>query len=608
VRPNSLLGKIVVAIVSLLVVTAGGIGVALASGIVTVQQPTVESTSTEWGTVNEDRTEIRTEVVVDNPNSFGVPGVVDMGYEIGMNDVVVGEGTKSGVGLGTGRSTVSLTPTIDNGKIPAWWATHINNGEQTTLSVTPSVGVPLYSTSLPAQEQSFSTDLLSAFDSSEPRSLTVDGRTILTARKTEASWGKATEEKTPIAFDATVENPGSGTVEFSKLGYSITMNDVEVANGTTDGKVTIAPESTETISIDSAMDNGKLPAWWASHVDDDETTTMDVQFYAVMQDDGETERVPLSFLSKRVVFTTDVLGGGETKTKVVETPNGSAFKAPTVDSVTSEWVVPDQGDTRVRTTAVVDNPNDADAAFADDLSFQTNYSVRMNDVSLVDTTVSKAIAPGRNELSFDAAITDREVQSWWVSHVNNDEVSQRVVEREVTIDTGFARLPLNRPAERGQFTTDMLAPIDESSTQEISLVGRRIGSVSDMGAEWGEATMPETPIETAATVTNDRSEAFDITEVGYTVKMNDVVLADESKDKSVTVSGQSSKTVEDTIVLDNAKLGDWWKTHVENDERSTLSVSYYVVVEYRGQTQRIELDSLNYEKQVKTDVLGQDSN
>ncbi|WP_327053197.1 LEA type 2 family protein [Halomicrococcus gelatinilyticus] len=607
-RPNSLLGKILVAIVSLLVVAAGGIGVALASGVVTVQQPTVESTSTEWGTVNEDRTEIRTEVVVDNPNSFRVPGVVDMGYEIGMNDVVVGEGTKSGVGLGTGRSTVSLSPTIDNDKIPAWWATHVNNGEQTTLSVTPSVGVPFYSTSLPAQEQSFSTDLLSAFDSSEPRSLTVDGRTILTATKTEASWGEATEEKTPIAFDATVENPGSGTVEFSKLGYSITMNDVEVANGTTDGTVTIGPESTETIEIDSAMDNGKLPAWWASHVDNDETTTMDVQFYALMQDDGETERVPLSFLSKRVVFTTDVLGGGETQTKVVETPNGSAFQAPTVGSVTSEWVVPDQGDTRVRTTAVVDNPNDADAAFADDLSFRTNYSVQMNDVSLVDTTVSKAIAPGHNELSFSAAITGREVQSWWVSHVNNDEVSQRVVEREVTIDTGFARLPLNRPAERGQFTTDMLAPIDESSTQEISLAGRRVGSVSDMGAEWGEATMPETPIETSATVTNDRGDSFDITEVGYTVKMNDVVLADESKDKSVTVSAHSSKTVEDTIVLDNTKLGDWWKTHVQNDERSTLSVSYYVVVEYRGQTQRIELDSLNYEKQVETDVLGQDSN
>ncbi|WP_433626497.1 LEA type 2 family protein [Halomicrococcus sp. NG-SE-24] len=605
-RPNSLLGKVAVAVLSVLVVTAGGLGVALTSGLVSVAQPTVESTSSEWGTVSEESTEIRTNVVVNNPNPVGVPPVVDMGYEIGMNGVTVGEGEESGVGLGTGRSTVSLSAKIDNEKIPNWWATHVNGGEQTTMTVTPSVGVPFFTESLPAQKRTFSTDILSAFDEDETRALTVDNRTVLKATKTDASWGEATTEETPIRFAATVQNPGNGTVVFSKLGYSITMNDVEVAQGTTDGEVRIGAGETTTIDIDSAMDNSKLPQWWTSHVRNDEKTTMDVQFYALMEEDGETERVPLSFLSERVVFTTDMLGDGESTTKTVERPGEAAFEAPSVGDVDSEWVVPDQGDTRVRTTAVVENPNGADAAFADDLSFETRYSVLMNDVSLANETVSRHVAPGRNELAFSAAITDREVQSWWVSHVNNGEESRRVVDRDVTIDTGFARLPLDRPAERGRFTTDMLGPVDNTSAQTLAVEGRRVGRVSDMSAEWGEATMPETPIDTAATIENERGEPIHITEVGYRVTMNGVVLADESKAKSVAVAPYSTRTVADEMTLDNSQLGEWWKTHIRRGERSQMKVSYYVVVEYRGHTQKIALDALNYEKTVTTDVLGDD--
>lgn len=72
----------------------------------------------------------------------------------------------------------------------------------------------------------------------------------------------------------------------------------------------------------------------------DEQTTMDVQFYAVVED-GWTKRVTLPFLSKRVVFTTDVLGGGETTTKTVPRTGATEFQSPKLQSVESEWVVPE---------------------------------------------------------------------------------------------------------------------------------------------------------------------------------------------------------------------------------------------------------------------------
>ncbi|SIR48362.1 LEA14-like dessication related protein [Haladaptatus litoreus] len=605
--PRSLLGKFVVGILSVFVITAGGLGVAVTSGMLTVGQPTVEEVRTDWGAVNPETSEIRTEIDLHNPSSVGVPGVADVTYAVGMNDVTVAEGTSNNVGVPTGESTISLLTRMDNQKIPAWWATHINNGEQTTVSIQPAISLPLISKNLPAEERSFETNLLGAFESNETQTMTAGERTVLRVTETDAEWGEATEERTPLNVDATVENPTSGDVAFSQLGYTITMNDVTVAEGTTDGEVNVAPGERTSFSIDSTFDNGKLPAWWESHVENGEQTTMDVQFYATVDENGETKKVTLPFLSKRVVFTTDVLGGGETTTKTVPRTEATEFEPPKLQSVESEWVVPETGNTGIRTSAVVQNPNQPGSLFADRLSVDANYRVLMNDVQLVEGQTSQTLDSGRSDLELSGDITDREVQQWWVGHVNNGEETDRVVERDVTVDAGFARLPVGGEAERGTITTDMLGPVDSNSTLDFSVAGRQVGTVSGTQAEWGDATMAETPIESSAVVKNDQAESIHITEIGYRVTMNDVVLADEANERDIEIAPNSEKTIRDTVPLDNSKLGDWWKTHLQQGEESTLSVEYYVIVEYQGYTERVELDALNYEKSVTTDMLGNES-
>ncbi|GAA0225763.1 LEA type 2 family protein [Haladaptatus pallidirubidus] len=605
--PRSLFGKFVAGVLSAFVITAGGLGVAVTSGMLTVGQPTVEEVRTDWGAVTPETSEIRTEIAVHNPNSVGVPGVADVNYAVEMNDVTVAEGTSENVGVPTGDSTISLSTRMDNRKIPAWWASHINNGERTTVSIRPEIRFPLISKKLAAEERSFETNLLGAFESEETQTMTAGERTVLRVTETDAEWGEATKERTPLTVAATVENPTSGEVVFSQLGYTITMNDVPVAEGTTDGGVHVEPGEETTFSIDSTFDNGKLPTWWERHVENGEQTTMDVQFYATLAEDGETKRVTLPFLSERVVFTTDVLGGGEATTKTVPRTEATEFQPPKLQSVESEWIVPETGNTGIKTSAVVRNPNEPGSLFADHLSVDANYRVLMNDVQLVEGRTSRNLDSGRTDLELSGDITNREVQRWWVSHVNNGEKTDRVVERDVTVDAGFARLPVGGEAERGTITTDMLGPVDSSSTLEFSVAGQQVGTISETQAEWGDATVAETPIESSATVKNDQNEPIRITEIGYRVAMNYVVLSDESNERSIEIEPNSQATVRDTVPLDNSKLGTWWKTHLERGEDSTLSVSYYVVVEYRGYTERVELDALNYEKSVATDMLGNES-
>ena len=604
---RSIIGKVLVAMVTLCVVTAGGIGIALTSGIVTVGQPSVENIRTEWGAVTPKTTEIRTNIAVNNPSSVGIPNVADVNYEVGMNDVTVASGHVNNLGLPSGESTISTTTEMDNGKIPAWWATHINNGEKTTVSIAPSISVPLFSKDLPAEKRSFETDLLSAFNSTETRTMTAGNEEVLRVTKTDASWGHATAEETPLHVSATVENPTSGEVVFSQLGYSITMNDVTVAGGTTDGEVHVESEETTSFSIDSAFDNGKLPEWWQSHVENGEKTTMDVQFYATITEDGETKKVELPFLSKRIAFTTDVLGGGRTTTKEVPRNGAQSFAPPTLQSLESEWVVPETGNTGVRTHATVNNRNEPGSVFADHLSVDAEYRVLMNDVSLVESETSEKIEPGTTDFEITGEIADGTIQRWWVSHVNNDERTTRTVERDVTVDAGFARLPVGGKADRGIVRTDVLGAVDSNTSQTYSVAGQPIGHIENVQTDWGHATMAETPIEASATVKNERSDSIHIVEIGSKISMNGVILSDESTPKNVEIGPHSEATVNDTVMLDNSKLGTWWKTHLRRGEESTLDVGYYVVIEYHGITQRIDLDSLNYQTTMKTNILGNTS-
>lgn len=304
------LGKIVTVFVAGMVLTTVGLGAALSTGVLTTTPPSVESIENEWGAVSADRTEIRTSIAVNNPNKVSIPGVAGVSYEVAMNDVILANGKSGGIGLSPGRNELTLTTAIDNQKISTWWASHINNGEQTTVSISPKIQAAAFSQSIPAQEQTFSTDLLASFNSQSGQPVEVGGRTLLTVEETSASWGQATETETPLNFAGKVHNPNDEPLTFSKIGYTVRMNDVTVAQGTTDERVEIGAKSAETIRIDSALDNGKLDKWWVSHIENDEQTRLDVQAFAVVETEDGTRRVPLPFLSKAVDFETNVLGGG----------------------------------------------------------------------------------------------------------------------------------------------------------------------------------------------------------------------------------------------------------------------------------------------------------
>lgn len=278
--------------------------------------PSVTGVDNEFGGVNETQTTIQSDLQVQNPNPIGANlGGLTVDYAIGMNGIRMAEGTKSGVDVARGNSTLPFTTYMANDRIPEWWVSHVSNGEQTTLTVDASVHSSTVGQSFgaPKVERSIETDMLSQFNSTETRPVNASqplvSDPVLYVNETSAQWGEVNESRTPLNLDFRVYNPKSYPVGVSEIGYEITMNDVAVGEGTTEQGYTIGPKSSETVETTTLIDNAKLDEWWVTHLERDQVTDLRIEFYARLEvTGGETIRVPLRSLTYTETIETDIFG------------------------------------------------------------------------------------------------------------------------------------------------------------------------------------------------------------------------------------------------------------------------------------------------------------
>ncbi|AHG03588.1 membrane protein [Halobacterium sp. DL1] len=304
--------RIAVTVLFGLSLTLGG---AFLAGVVGV--PSVEGIDNRFGAVNETDTAIETDLVVNNPNPVGVRlGNMNVNYTVTMNDVAMAQGTKRGVGIGTGNSTLNLTTYLQNERIPDWWVSHIRNGEHTDLDVTATVtsGTLGRSATFQPASKSIDTDLVGGFNSSEDRPVNANMALVedpvLVIRQTNASWGTVTEGETPIQIQFGVYNPKASPVAISNVGYDITMNDVQMGSGETQETETIPGKTYRVVETRTVIDNEQLDEWWVSHIENNQTTELRIDFYAEIKPPGtdQTFRAELDDLTHTQTIETDFFG------------------------------------------------------------------------------------------------------------------------------------------------------------------------------------------------------------------------------------------------------------------------------------------------------------
>ena len=322
--------------------TAGVVLVLLAVAVVgafalgIVGSPTVTDVENRFGGVNASTTVIESNLTVSNPNPFGASlGGLTVDYAVEMNEIRMATGTKTGVSVSTGESVLPFTTTMANERIPAWWVSHVRNDERTTLTVDADVHSATAGASFGAPQvtRSIETDLLSGFNSTESQPVNANAPLVsdpvLYVNETGANWGAVTNETTELDLRFVVYNPKPYPVGMTELGYDVSMNDVALGEGTTEG-VVIPPGETRTVETTARIRNGNLDEWWVSHLERNQVSALEIDFSARLDLRATTVEVPLRGLTYTKTIETNIFG-----TKP-DTPGTTADGDPATATPTDE--------------------------------------------------------------------------------------------------------------------------------------------------------------------------------------------------------------------------------------------------------------------------------
>ncbi len=590
------------AVVGLLLVVSAGVAVAF-------DAPQALSTDSEFATVESDAATVDSEIVVRNPNDVAVPGGVDLTYVVRLNDVRVARGHEAGVAIPPGNTTIETTATFDNTEIPAWWVTHVNRNESSTMRTTADVGLaglPVGPT-LTVRRTEVETDFLGALKRDEPARLALNDTEILRVGNQSGRWGEADAERTPLVVSNELENVHERPVEIAGTVYEIRMNDVVVGAGETTEGITLAPGESATYDIEAAIDTQRMQQWWVSHLRNDETTDLRVEVFAVAEVDGERERLPLTVYERRAVFETDFLGSGATSVEVAgnDTDGGGGFARPTVRGSDSEFGAVGDDGTAIRTTVGVDNPTDE--AYADLLAVRVEQRTTLAGVVAANGTDRIGDLPqGTGTVEATSTMPHDRVPEWWAAHLRNGEVSRSRTELDAAADVGITTLPLDLEDRTSTVETDTLGDLNDDSTRPVRSedTGQRFLTVHSTNAEYVDPTASEATVVVRADLENENPfSSVTVRDVDYTVALNDVALADRTAPETHTLQPGERRTVEFTLVLNNSRMAAWWPTHVRRGQTSTLSRTATGTVGTDGDTERVDMEFLAGNTTVETDVL-----
>mgnify|MGYP002280976213 CR=1 FL=1 len=310
--------KLRTAVVGLAVVSAA-VGGAFALGVFGV--PSVAGVNNSFGDVTNESTVVETDLVVSNPNPIGV-GLdgVSIDYAVSMNDVRAANGSREGVSVASGNSTLGFETQLRNDAIPPWWVSHVRNGERTTVAIDATVTSDLLGRSATlTRTRQVETDLIGAFASDETRPVNADAPLVddpvLYVNETRGRWGTVTDAETPIEMEFDVYNPNLEPYAVTEIGYDVTMNGVAMGSGSTEREYVIPSYGSETVEITTALRNERLDEWWVTHVDESvnghQVTDLRIEFYAVVEfPSGEVVTVPLDSLTYEETIETDMFDEG----------------------------------------------------------------------------------------------------------------------------------------------------------------------------------------------------------------------------------------------------------------------------------------------------------
>jgi len=256
-------------------------------------------------------------------------------------------------------------------------------------------------------------------------------------------FGSVNETATMIETNVTVDNPNPIGVSLGGLSidYGVSMNDVPMASGQKEGISVGTGESS--VALRTRLDNQRIPDWWVTHVRNGERTTMTVNGTVSSSLLGQSAEIPP--VEREISTDIDAALDNE-ETRPINADQALASNPVLYLNETSgSWGEVTNDTTEIEMTFVVYNPK----SYAVPVS-ELGYNMTMNGVAVgsgqsEETTV---IEPGTTEtITTTTVMRNERLDEWWVSHVENDQVTDLEIAFSARIDLSNAGVTGADPVE-----------------------------------------------------------------------------------------------------------------------------------------------------------------
>jgi LEA14-like dessication related protein len=248
------------------------------------------------------------------------------------------------------------------------------------------------------------------------------------------------------------------------------------------------------------MANERIPAWWVSHVRNDERTTVRIDASVHSSTLGRSVDLP-----QRRTVETDLIGQFRSTADRPVNADLPLVSDPVlvIRETDAQWGNVTDRRTPIDASMTVYNPKTVPYVVT-----EIGYNVTMNGVPVGNGTTDRAHAiPGRSErtVGTTVAIDNRRLDEWWVSHLRNDQVSELRIDFHATVrlpDGSTVRVPLDALTYTETIETDVFGTKNASSNGST-------GSSASTATPGGSTTTPETTTG-AATAADDTATDGDV--------------------------------------------------------------------------------------------------
>lgn len=271
-----------------------------------------------------------------------------------------------------------------------------------------------------------------------------------------------------------------------------------------------------------------------------------------------------------------------------------------------DWGTVTEERTEVVTTLRVSNPNPVGVSLGEGMS--ASYRVYLNDVRVARGERTGIDVPrGTSRLELSSYIENDRIAPWWVAFVRDNEtlsvrVDGRVRARAFGLTTS-AKFPSQNRTMLANETpiigsmSGAMSSLEGTYTKEATI---GTGSVSDTvtvgyeveraWATWGSVNESSTVMLLHVRLHNP-SERVPMPAapdgLALDVEMNDVSMIDvqgdafgvRSVDRDALLAPGETREIVYVATMDNDRVDDWFRSHVERGERSTMEVRTSFVFE-----------------------------